>query len=160
MNNLTMGPLPAKIKSEVDIAGEKTVFRCGVRDCPEILAVIRPDMLQGRLHLYKPYFPNARGIYCVTRRSAQRSQGERQHKTETRWEYKKLKARSQARFCADPSPENIKSLDAVERMATRYGTLKRSFEGLQVPPTEAFPIVVRCARCGRDSKIQGAVSTA
>jgi hypothetical protein len=136
VNDLSMAPLLARIKHGKDLASIKLLFLCGVRECPEILGVARPHFLQGQFHFYKPYFPDAQGVFRCTRRSARRLEAEREHNAVVRADAK--------RGGGEYEEMTMKSHDP------------RKIEGLQVPPVEAFPIVVRCARCGRESKIMEA----
>jgi len=119
MNELTMGPLPAKHKRERDKYGVFSAFRCGVRDCPEVLATER----EGGYFLTKGYERSQAGYFAKTRRAARRSFEQRevaevvviapaqneirslQYDKEQRWtaEYRRRKRERDEQF-PDPDP--------------------------------------------------------
>lgn len=170
MNDLTMGPLPARIKKERHFIEDrksgtrldfpdKLVFRCGVLSCPEVLGWIRPHLLHGRFLFRGPYVQNAQGIFALNQRSARRFKDEREQDKRTQEEHRQM--RLMARQKSDWREAVAQSIQ-VEQFVEMEQRLhdKHALEGAQIPDPSLFPLVVRCARCGRLSKIKGAETAA
>jgi len=116
MTDLTMGPLPAKVKDERGSAGDETrVFRCGVRDCPERLATAFFTRDEWSLYTSEGYAENSQGVFIKTRRAV-------------------------IRDCNILSTRESRK----DRLQQREGAYLTS---------EGCPLVFKCARCGRLSKI-------
>lgn len=182
MNGLMMGPLPAKKKREVTSAGTPVLaLRCGVRDCPEILGLISgiEDGLIPSLNLTRGYFFSlGEKVWIKSRRPGNRMKHHRQavedlvtpESEELLLELEKDKD-SLAEAFFDSLPQNAFSeplgsktfeLEFSElaqkqaRIQARQTNAKRSKTDIFGAYIDDFPATVKCARCGRLSKIEGA----
>ncbi len=135
MSDLAMGPLPAQIKRK----DGKTAFRCCIRDCGELLAVSF-DSTPNAIEVSIGYESNSSDVFIKTRRAASRRLDERRD-------------RKQLLYAACATP----GADIAKAQADHQET-----KGAAAPSSEKIlfsfqlPIVIKCAQCGRLSKIRGA----
>ncbi len=178
MNTLAMGPLPAKQKREVTKEGiSRIVFRCGVRDCPEVLGV--SNLIKPHENVYlSANYQQSQGIWIKSRRSHSRT-GEKFR------EAANISASEEtcSKVCRDISQmdgllgpfiaatQRIDKNEAFTLLATmpeeeKRARLSRMFRmmandrsgKLQAPNRSIGKgsALVKCGRCGRISKIEGA----
>ncbi len=160
MNDLAMGPLLARLKREVDVVGEKWVFRCGIASCPEILLTAR------RAHIWHHnlsygYTERSDGTFAKSQRPANRFEiGRLQNSREKEGNIEMLAmlAERQAEFQAQDneteSERTGKLMKDFEKVVMNKDRQGREFQSGLFIVDEAFPITVMCSRCGRLSKIE------
>jgi hypothetical protein len=155
MNELTMGPLPAKVKvefSDSTVAVPFFAVRCGVRDCPESFGIFEllDGAKPGRWRMDNGYVC-IKGVWSKTRRPETRSPYQR----EAIAEFTEYEA---------ATPEARRGMNLRWGTARFYREIAQS-ENLKHVKQHIFrpkddviewPLIVKCARCGRLSKIEGA----
>jgi hypothetical protein len=154
MSELSMGPLPAR--SGKDKQG-KNVYRCGVRDCPFILATVTGGELgpdDYALELPRDFDQRTNGRYAKSAASGNRF---------TRSEQK------QQQLCKNLAQEKQREEEIAAGRTERYRfeqpgdvsitPYELTQEKKRVNPSRLFladndlPAIITCERCGRDSKI-------
>jgi hypothetical protein len=165
MNDLTMGPLPAKVKRELDDRGRPFwVVRCGVRDCPEKLG--QYTWLEGdkRGNWSFVGYVLSNGVWIKTRRNGIRSL-ENRERTKEFIEYEAaMKALEQEEKTGVCSPwhyelQRREMKETQRRIRRRMKELPKHFgSDYSVAREELteWPLILKCARCGRLSKIEKA----
>jgi hypothetical protein len=160
MNDLAMGPLLARPKREVDVAGEKWVFRCGVASCPEILLTARRAHIWHHILTYG-YTKRHDGTFAKSQRPANRSEIGRlqnSHEREGNLETLAMLAERQAEFQAQDNEfeaeRTTKLMTDFEKVVLDKDRQGREFQSGLFILDEAFPVTVMCGRCGRLSKIE------
>lgn len=138
MNEFTMGPLDARKKPSKK--GEGFVFLCGARVCPEILAFDLADE-QG-FQISASYDRTSKSVWIKTRRAGNRD-------SQAREGFAVLDERN--RVLGFSEHEDMIELSTTTRVVAA-STVRDRVMPASVDEN-AFPLLFRCARCGRESKI-------
>lgn len=143
MNELTMGPLSARRKIE----NETTVFRCGVVTCREVIAWSDEVDVHNAIMIPSKYKQNALGIFIATRRAASRSASEREaaKRQDTPHDFLRKVITAKAENLEGAQTALQVAKDANDRRTARAGTI-RFYDDIDTT-------IIRCAQCGRLSKI-------
>lgn len=158
MNDLTMGPLPAKVKRETVSNFSALAVRCGVRDCPEKFGFFESlESGKSGAWLFEPGYIQSNGVWIKTRRP------------QTRMPYpKKVFGKFAEEEIENRNLEVEKQMGIVSAWHNAFhgheaGKIARALKQLkthnvpsQKPDDIEWPIIVKCARCGRLSKIERA----
>jgi hypothetical protein len=164
---------------------EFNTYRCGVSSCPEVLARARWDVSEWSFIVGGDYRKNGSGIYLRTRRALIRDEGQRRFLDEGPKVLLRERAERVA-FMDAASPEQKTAFlmllvergygkDFIEETKELLYNSEKRLQCLQeeidevkkakqartnqtgdVMGIENLPIVFKCGRCGRFSKIEGA----
>lgn len=178
MSELSMAPLAPKLKRETRDGQTVIVARCGVRDCPERLAELPTQSgAAWRIRFADGYEFSIKGnCWRKSRRAAKRSLTHKefaysviQAESESSGVYSESDRRINERLSALPKDatqdeicEAVAALDFSDLQAIEAGLKARHSDLANtrdpMRPAEPHeedtgPFVVKCARCGRFSKI-------
>ena len=144
MNDLAMVPLTPKVKKLDPVL----IYRCGVARCPEILGELWPD----RFSVTSGYVLSSQNLFIKTRRAA----GRNHYRRAVLFDASDAAAEQILRREGETGDHNPEDWGTARFLGT--AARDREYSTVNVPTDVAlteFPVTFVCARCGRQTKING-----